>query len=173
MPRPPFEGTLKIAYLGNIVPFKGAHVILREVLRLPDPGRAEVHIYGRPVNEAYHEEVTRLALELPEGRVVLHGGYRSDKELQEILSTVHLVVFPSLWEENYPLVVRETLLHGVPVVGSTLGGVPEAIEDGVTGFLFDRSGLHIWDQVVVKDRLRPASDGWAPALLQLDHEWQR
>jgi glycosyltransferase involved in cell wall biosynthesis len=137
VPRPPFEGTLKIAYLGNIVPFKGAHVILREVLRLPDPARAEVHIYGRPVNEAYHEEVTRLALELPEGSVVLHGGYRSDKELQEILSTVHLVVFPSLWEENYPLVVRETLLHGVPVVGSTLGGVPEAIEDGVNGFLFD------------------------------------
>jgi glycosyltransferase involved in cell wall biosynthesis len=135
--RPPFEGTLKIAYLGNIVPFKGAHVILREVLRLPDPGRAEVHIYGRPVNDAYHEEVTRLALELPEGRVLLHGGYRSDKELQEILSTVHLVVFPSLWEENYPLVVRETLLHGVPVIGSTLGGVPEAIEDGVNGFLFD------------------------------------
>lgn len=137
VPRPRFDGTLKIAYLGNVAPFKGAHVILREVLRLGNPGRVEVHIFGRSVDDAYYAQVNELARQLPAEGVVLHGGYRSDKELEEILSAVHLVVFPSLWEENYPLVVRETLLHGVPVIGSRLGGVPEAIEDGVNGFLFD------------------------------------
>jgi glycosyltransferase involved in cell wall biosynthesis len=133
----PFEGILKIAYLGNIVPFKGAHIILREVMRLRERDRVEVHIHGRPVNELYFEEVKKYADQFPEGKVFLHGGYRSDREMRGILSKVHLVVFPSLWEENYPLVVRETLLHGVPVIGSRLGGVPEAIEDGVNGFLFD------------------------------------
>jgi len=48
-----------------------------------------------------------------------------------------MVVLPSLWEENYPLVVREALLYGTPVIGSNLGGVPEIIEDGVNGYLFD------------------------------------
>lgn len=42
----------------------------------------------------------------------------------------------------------------------------------VTGYLFDRSGLHIWDQVVSPERLEPATDDWSPALLQLDHQWE-
>ncbi|MGE5237545.1 MAG: glycosyltransferase [Chloroflexota bacterium] len=133
----PFDGTLKIAYLGNIVPFKGAIVILREIMRLRNRDGVELHIHGRPVNEIYFDEVKQFARQFPEGKVSIHGGYRSDKEMHDILSKVHLVVFPSLWEENYPLVVRETLLHGVPVIGSKLGGVPEAIVDGVNGFLFD------------------------------------
>ena len=135
--RLPFEGKLKIAYLGNIVPFKGAGVILKELLKVRNRDMVEAHFYGRPSNEWYFEEVKKLAREFSEGIVTFHGGYRSDKELKEILSQVHLVVFPSLWEENYPLVVREALLHGLPVIGSKLGGVPEAIEDGVNGFLFD------------------------------------
>ncbi len=135
--RLPFEGKLKIAYLGNIVPFKGAGVILKELLKVRNRDMVEAHFYGRPSNEWYFEEVKKLAREFPEGIVTFHGGYRSDKELKEILSQVHLVVFPSLWEENYPLVIREALLHGLPVIGSKLGGVPEAIEEGVNGFLFD------------------------------------
>lgn len=134
---PPFEGTLKIAYLGNIVPFKGALVLLRETMRLRKMDSVELHIHGRPVNELYFDEVKQCVQHFPSGKAFLHGAYRSDKEMRDILSKVHLVVFPSLWEENYPLVVRETLLHGVPVIGSKLGGVPEAIEDGVNGFLFD------------------------------------
>ena len=135
--RLPFDGKLKIAYLGNIVPFKGAGVILRELLKMDNRDMVEAHFYGRPANQWYSGEVEKLAREFPEGIVTFHGVYRSDKELTEILSQVHLVVFPSLWEENYPLVVREALLHGLPVIGSKLGGVPEAIEDGVNGFLFD------------------------------------
>lgn len=42
----------------------------------------------------------------------------------------------------------------------------------VTGYLFDRTGLHIWDEVVVPDRLKPASDRWQPAVLQLEHRWE-
>lgn len=134
---PPFEGKLKIAYLGNIVPFKGALVLLRETMRLRKMDSVELHIHGRPVNELYFDEVKQCVQHFPSGKAFLHGAYRSDKEMRDILSKVHLVVFPSLWEENYPLVVRETLLHGVPVIGSKLGGVPEAIQDGVNGFLFD------------------------------------
>ncbi len=61
-------------------------------------------------------------------------------------------------------VVTSVVIRALPVAKGTYS---------VTGFLFDRSGLHIWDQVVAKDRLRPASDEWAPALLQLEHEWRR
>lgn len=134
---PVFDGRLRVAYLGNLMLWKGARVILDELRTLPRKDRVEIHFHGRPNDQLYFEELQRLAGEFPEGSVAFHGGYRSDRELKDILSKVHLVVFPSLWEENYPLVVRETLLHGVPVIGSRLGGVPEAVEDGVNGFLFD------------------------------------
>jgi lipopolysaccharide transport system ATP-binding protein len=42
----------------------------------------------------------------------------------------------------------------------------------VTAYLFDSSGLHIWDQAMLTDRLRPESDDWAPALLRLEHSWE-
>jgi lipopolysaccharide transport system ATP-binding protein len=42
----------------------------------------------------------------------------------------------------------------------------------VTGYIFDPSALHIWDQAVVTDCLRPADDGWSLSLLALDHSWE-
>ncbi len=42
----------------------------------------------------------------------------------------------------------------------------------VTAYLFDASGLHIWDQAVLTDRLRPAAEEWAPTMLQLRHRWR-
>ncbi len=42
----------------------------------------------------------------------------------------------------------------------------------VTGYIFDPSALHIWDQAVVTDCLRPADEGWSLALLQLEHRWE-
>ena len=41
-----------------------------------------------------------------------------------------------------------------------------------TAYLFDSSGLHIWDQAVVTKALTPASAEWAPALLEVHHRWQ-
>jgi lipopolysaccharide transport system ATP-binding protein len=42
----------------------------------------------------------------------------------------------------------------------------------VTGYIFDPSALHIWDQAVITDCLRPADDSWSLALLDLDHSWE-
>ena len=41
----------------------------------------------------------------------------------------------------------------------------------VTGYLFDPSALHIWDQAVITDCLRPRDEGWSLALLRVDHRW--
>ncbi len=54
-----------------------------------------------------------------------------------MLSTFDVLLFPSVWEENSPIVLREALLSGKPVIASNLGGVPEIVEDGVNGLLFD------------------------------------
>ncbi len=41
----------------------------------------------------------------------------------------------------------------------------------VTGYLFDESGLHIWDQAIASEKVEAVVDGWAPALLDVPHDW--
>jgi glycosyltransferase involved in cell wall biosynthesis len=50
---------------------------------------------------------------------------------------VDVVIVPSLWHEPFGRMAIEALAHGIPVIGTRRGGIPEAIEDGVTGLLVD------------------------------------
>jgi glycosyltransferase involved in cell wall biosynthesis len=47
------------------------------------------------------------------------------------------VVLPSEWYENAPLSVLESFAMGKPVIGARIGGIPELVEEGVTGWLFE------------------------------------
>ena len=55
----------------------------------------------------------------------------------EFFRQVDVLVLPSLWQEPLARVIMEANAHGIPVIGSVRGGIPEAIEDGVTGLLFE------------------------------------
>jgi glycogen synthase len=57
-------------------------------------------------------------------------------ELAELVGRSQICIFPSLWE-NYPNVVLEAMAGGAVVVATNKGGVPEIIDDGKTGLLFD------------------------------------
>jgi glycosyltransferase involved in cell wall biosynthesis len=55
-----------------------------------------------------------------------------------------VVVLPAIWPETFSIVIREANLMGLPVIASRIGAIPEAIEEGVNGFLFkpgDREDL--------------------------------
>jgi glycosyltransferase involved in cell wall biosynthesis len=65
------------------------------------------------------------------------GPYSGKDQLAKILANVHFVVFPSIWEENYPLVIGEALQYGIPIISTSLGGAPENIKNGKNGFVFD------------------------------------
>jgi glycosyltransferase involved in cell wall biosynthesis len=55
----------------------------------------------------------------------------------EVYSRFDVVVVPSLWPENSPLVIHEAFMAGVPVVAARIGGIPELVSDGVNGVLYD------------------------------------
>jgi glycosyltransferase involved in cell wall biosynthesis len=56
-----------------------------------------------------------------------------------LYGSLDVLVVPSLWPENSPLVIHEAFLHGVAVVGSRMGGIPELVEDGFNGFTCEPS----------------------------------
>lgn len=69
-------------------------------------------------------------------------GYLSGIELQRILANAAFVVVPSEWYENFPMVVLEAMAMGKAVIGSRIGGIPEQIDDGKTGLLFEMGNVN-------------------------------
>ena len=64
-------------------------------------------------------------------------GYKAGEELKELIKRASFVVVPSEVYENCSMSVLESMALGKPVIGSKIGGIPEQIEDGKTGFLFE------------------------------------
>ena len=63
-------------------------------------------------------------------------GYRKGDELKELIRDASFVIVPSEWYENNPMTIIEAYTAGVPVIGARIGGIPEIIIEGGTGYLF-------------------------------------
>jgi glycosyltransferase involved in cell wall biosynthesis len=96
--------------------------------------------------EAVQQQVRTLGIE----NRVRFLGVRSD--IPDLLHAADVFVFPSRWEGN-PLSVMEAMAAGLPVIATAVGGVPELVEDGVSGILVpneDRDALVAAMQRVVE-----------------------
>jgi len=63
-------------------------------------------------------------------------GYCTGAHLRGLIAGARAVVLPSEWYENAPISVLEAYASGKPVIGAEIGGIPELIQDGVTGMTF-------------------------------------
>jgi glycosyltransferase involved in cell wall biosynthesis len=73
--------------------------------------------------------------------VVLRG-HLDGGRLVEFYRQARMIVIQSKGYEGFPMVLLEAMQHGKPVIGPRLGGIPEIIEDGKTGLLFESGDLH-------------------------------
>jgi glycosyltransferase involved in cell wall biosynthesis len=126
------EGPLRVGFVGSIVPKKGVDVLVRAHRLLPR-GRCLLRISGRlEFLPRYGAALRRLAVE---GECAFLGGFDPD-DAPRIMSALDVLVVPSVWYENAPIVISEAFAAGVPVVASRLGGMAEMVRDGVDGRLF-------------------------------------
>jgi len=116
----------------RLEPVKGLDVLLRAValLREAQPhGVGAVVLAGSGSQEAV---LRRLAADLGLTDELIMPGFVA--ALPPLLAQIDLFVMPSL-SEGFPLVLLEAMALGKPVVASAVGGIPEVVEDGVTGVL--------------------------------------
>lgn len=66
-------------------------------------------------------------------------GYQNQDNIREYIRNSRFIVVPSIWYENCPYSILETLEIGKPVIGSRIGGIPELIEDGKTVFCINQT----------------------------------
>lgn len=132
-PRAPRGPRLRIAFVGTPIWHKGVHVLLEAIRRLPE-GRWELDVWGDlAVAPGYVRSLRRSAAGLP---VRFRGGF-DRSQAPEVYAGMDVLVVPSLWLENSPLVVHEAFLAGVPVVAARMGGLVDLVQDGRSGLLYE------------------------------------
>ncbi len=127
---------LQVGYLGQILPHKGLDVLIKAFGYLASDAPLRLTLHGAAGRDpAYDRRLSHLAGS--DSRISFAGAYKA-ADLSGILSGLDVVVVPSIWLENSPLVIMEAQAAGVPVITTNLGGMAELVQHEVNGLLFAR-----------------------------------
>ncbi len=118
-------------YVGRLSHEKGVKTLIKAAQKLP---YKLVIIGGGPLSDELKNETTNANIEFV--------GYKQWDEIKEIVSKARFSVIPSEWYENNPLSVIEAQCLGTPVLGARIGGIPELIENDVTGMTFESRNVN-------------------------------
>lgn len=123
------DGSFVILVVAHLIPQKGVDVAIRALKELPD--RVVLWVVG--------EGPERLTLQRTAESLGVHErtwfcGLQAD--VSPFMQAADCLACPSLWEEAAGLVILEAMACGLPVIGSSVGGIPEFITPGQTGSLF-------------------------------------
>lgn len=122
---------------GHLSRDKGTLTLLEVAKRMPDT---------RFVFAGYGTAESEIAM-VPNTEYV---GFQTGKELEMLIRKAKISVYPSEWYENCPFSVIESQMYGTPVVGSRMGGIPELIDEGRTGELFEAGNADDLEQKISK-----------------------
>lgn len=136
-----------LGFLSSLLPHKGAHILL-EAYNIAKKSNISLRIYGDHFGQIdYYNTLKKIA----EGNkeVEFCGKYEYE-DMTRIYNEIDMVVVPSIWWENSPLVLSRALAHNVPAIVSNLGGMTELVKDGENGFSFEVSNPDSLAQVLRK-----------------------
>jgi len=129
-PAPPRPVGSYFLYFGRLSPEKGVVTFLKAIAR----SGLKAKIAGTGPLDA---DLKNLAHEI--GADVEFLGFLKGDDLWDVVDKCRAIVLPSEWYENAPMSAIEANLRGKSIIGARIGGIPELIEHGQTGWLF-RSG---------------------------------
>jgi glycosyltransferase involved in cell wall biosynthesis len=131
---PEQEAPVRFGFIGQLAPHKGADLLLEAFKRLPI-GTASLLIYG-PEDQvpSYSTKLRQLAL----GHDISFCGTFPEERTRAVLDTFDVLVIPSRWYENSPLVLLNALASHTPVVVADVAGLTEFVEEGKSGYSFVR-----------------------------------
>jgi glycosyltransferase involved in cell wall biosynthesis len=131
---------LRVGFFGQISPLKGVMVLLHAAILLRSARVRGIifDIFGDYTNqppEFQEQVVAALNDKNLDKNVIYHGPYENE-EVNALMQTVDVVVVPSIWWENSPVVIQEALRNRRPVVCSDIGGMAEKVRPGRDGMHF-------------------------------------
>lgn len=132
--KPDSVGKLRIGFIGGLSEHKGVHLLIQAVRLLPKTVLLELKIFGK--TDLFPEYFNKL-MRLADGdqRIGFCGTFPNE-QIGSVFSELDVLVVPSIWYENTPLVIYSAQAVGCPVIASNLGGMAEVVEHEKNGLLF-------------------------------------
>jgi glycosyltransferase involved in cell wall biosynthesis len=161
-PEPPSGAGDAFVYLGRLVPEKGVATLIRAAAR----ARVRLIIVGTGADEA---ELRQLAAS--SGGDIRFTGHLSGEQLRQATVAARAIVVPSELYENAPISVMEAYASGRPVIGARIGGIPELVREGETGFLFESGNVEALTNTLA--RAQGMSGAALDAMGRAGREWMR
>jgi len=141
-----------VAFAGGGTEIKGAKVLLEALpALLQRVERLRVIVAGGGDQDI----LTQFRRHAPAVQVL---GMLPFQTMPALFALADLTVVASVWHENAPVVIYESFQAGTPVVGSDLGGIPELIRAGETGYLFPAGDAGALSEAIVAHLARPAME---------------
>lgn len=122
-------------YYGRLAGGKGVRTLVAAMREVP---RSHLYVAGRGELE---DELRQYVREHKLDNITFLG-HLPGNELVPLIQKARFSVVPSNWYENYSMSVIESLACATPVIGTRLGGIPEQVQDGWNGLLFDAGDEH-------------------------------
>ena len=126
----PHLGRPRVVFVGRLAPQKGVATLVQAAARLRSATAQVLLVGDGPDRPALESEIDRFGLH---GRVHVTG-FVAHQQVPAVLAQTDVFVMPSVYEELGSALV-EAQWAGVPVVATRVGGIPDVVDDGVTGVL--------------------------------------
>ncbi|MCD6218844.1 glycosyltransferase family 4 protein [Candidatus Calescamantes bacterium] len=132
----------RILFLGSISTRKDPLCLLQAIVLLKKsfPG-IEVHLVGNIKEPNYYRKLERFSSQHNLATMVKFAGWKDRGEVMKELEESAVIVLPSR-QETLPMSIAESMAAGKPVICTRVGGIPEMVEDGKTGFLIEPGDWH-------------------------------
>jgi len=137
VPRP-LDAPLVVGFIGQIAPHKGTDLLIDAARAGLGSDGYVLKIYGSMSDHgAFSDDLRRRAVGLP----VHFAGTFPKEKMREVLDDMDVLVIPSRWYENSPLVLLNALASHTPVVVADVEGMTEFLENASNGFTFTRGNI--------------------------------
>ncbi|MCJ7650870.1 MAG: glycosyltransferase, partial [Candidatus Lokiarchaeota archaeon] len=121
---------IRFGYLGRVIPVKGIAFLIDSFNEL-DHFMAELNIYGKLPNSFNY-----LKNRCSNSAIHFKGCYTYN-EISNVLSEIDVLVVPSIWYENSPLVIHGAFIAKIPIIASNIGGIAELVIHEKNGLLVE------------------------------------
>jgi glycosyltransferase involved in cell wall biosynthesis len=133
----PTSAPIVIGYVGRFTRIKGVLDLARAIRSLPSSLAFTVEMHGRvgdSESAGIVKELREIARDDPRLRI---NPPIAGPDVPRVMASFDVLWVPSIWFENGPTVVSEAFAAGTPVIGTTIGAMPELIRHGIDGLLLE------------------------------------
>jgi glycosyltransferase involved in cell wall biosynthesis len=125
---------VRFSFIGHLGPHKGVRTIIEALPFVMGRRRFRLNIVGEGWQQP---ELERMAWNVGMQNRVAFWGKVQNRHIKKVYEKTDVLILPSIWPENQPVSITEAMACGLPVIAARVGGIPELVDDGKTGYLFE------------------------------------